>query len=126
MKTLRNLLPLLLLLLIACGPEAMKNSGDAIITARALLDSNNNGQADEQDVPLTGAFFILTDADGEQYIDITNENGETFLGFPGGGRFPMIATMEGPGKDKFVLIGAEIIALTEVNTNPLVFLFKTK
>jgi hypothetical protein len=109
-----------------CAPTATESVlVDSFFSGQAFLDSNRNGQIDEDDSPLADATFIITLKSGGEFGDQTDETGHAFITIPGGVEYPVSARMKAPPDSSLRSIGPSTLSLSEA-TGGVKFLFSSK
>jgi len=98
---------------------------DSFFSGYAFIDTNDNGELDEDDAPLENAMFIVTLQFGGEVGALTDKTGYAFIVAPGGADYPVTMRMEPPKDSTLKLIGPSEIIHDLADENPK-FLFSSK
>jgi hypothetical protein len=90
---------------------------DSFFYGRAYIDANGNGQIDEDDPPLQGAIFSVSDAAGNNGGDLTDSQGSAMAWWPSGTEYPVTLRMDPPKDSGYVIIGESEIVLPAYQTS---------
>ncbi|MBN1535602.1 MAG: M1 family metallopeptidase [Anaerolineales bacterium] len=95
---------------------------DSKITGYAYLDSNNNTQFDDDDLPISGAQFTVTDAGGVTSNGFTGADGCATIEWQSERQYPLTVNMTPP--QGYVVITSDELVL-EQGSSSAKFLFKS-
>jgi len=116
-----------LLALIGCAPATptVQPLVDSAFSGYAFLDSNLNGQLDDEDTPLEGATFYVAINGVKAFGATTDANGYAFILIPSSVDYPVTLSMEAPKDSELKIIGSSEVLFTISDESPK-FLFTTK
>jgi len=123
------LLPLLVLILsaLSCNltlPEQMELTptpeiyADTLFSGYAFIDSNSNGEIDQDDEALEDALFQV-----ENSFEVTDSSGLALITIPGELDKPVSASMQAPDGSDFILITPGEVIVQNGKKNKAEFLF---
>jgi hypothetical protein len=126
-NNMKKWLLVFLLALIGCAPATptIQPLVDSAFSGYAFLDSNFNGQLDDEDIPLEGATFYVAINGVKAFGATTDENGYAFILIPSSVDYPVTLSMEAPKDGDLKIIGSSEVLFTISDESPK-FLFTTK
>ena len=119
---------LLLLTLIGCTPAQTPTKeiyADSAFSGYAFLDTNFNGQLDNEDTPLEGVTFYVEINGIKAFGETTDKNGYAFILIPSSVDYPVSLSMEAPKDSNLASIGPSEVTFYPADESPK-FLFTTK
>ncbi|MBE7535917.1 MAG: hypothetical protein HS124_09340 [Anaerolineales bacterium] len=122
---------ILVLFVIGCGflsptPTAQPILADSAFSGYAFLDSNFNGQLDDEDTPLEGATFYVAIDGVKAFGETTDKNGYAFILIPSSVDYPVTLSMDAPKESNLDHAGfSEVVMYSSTDPAPK-FLFTSK
>lgn len=120
---------LLLAILTGCAqqsaPPTIQPLADSAFSAHAFLDSNSNGQLDEEDAPLESATFYIAINGVRAFGATTDKNGYAFILIPSSVDYPVTLSMEAPKDSNLKSVGSSEVSYMPADESPK-FLFSSK
>jgi hypothetical protein len=116
-----------LLVLLGCttATPTVQPLVDSSFSSYAFLDSNFNGQLDDEDAPLEGATFYVAIDGVKAFGATTDKNGFAFILIPSSVDYPVTLSMEAPKDSNLKIIGPSEVSFTISDESPK-FLFTSR